>query len=198
MPLLAGAARTFTDSPSAPGRRTCSWPARAAHVELRLREAERQGLAMAHWLEARPEVLRVLHPALPGRPGHAIWRRDFLGSSGLFSVDAEAGRRAAVAPWWTGSSSSAWAIPGAATRASSSPSTAGLPQRDAWPPGGPALRLLDRPRGRRRPQGRPRRRLRPAAGRALSGGLRPGLTGPRSIPRRCGAAPSSRCGRAAP
>ena len=55
-------------------------------MELRLREAERQGLAMARWLETRPEVLRVLHPALPDDPGHAIWSRDFAGSSGLFSV----------------------------------------------------------------------------------------------------------------
>ncbi len=55
-------------------------------MELRLREAERQALAMAHWLAGRPEVVRVLHPALPDHPGHAIWARDFLGSSGLFSV----------------------------------------------------------------------------------------------------------------
>ena len=55
-------------------------------MELRLREAERQGLALARWLQARPEVLRVLHPALPDDPGHAIWKRDFSGSSGLFSV----------------------------------------------------------------------------------------------------------------
>ncbi len=55
-------------------------------MELRLREAERQGLALARWLAARPEVARVLHPALPDDPGHAIWKRDFLGSSGLFSV----------------------------------------------------------------------------------------------------------------
>ena len=55
-------------------------------MDLRLREAERQALAMAHWLAERPEVLRVLHPALPDHPGHEIWRRDFSGSSGLFSV----------------------------------------------------------------------------------------------------------------
>ena len=54
--------------------------------ELRLREAERQGLALARWLAARPEVARVLHPALPDHPGHAIWARDFSGSSGLFSA----------------------------------------------------------------------------------------------------------------
>jgi cysteine-S-conjugate beta-lyase len=55
-------------------------------MELRLREAERQGLAMAHWLAARKEVASVLHPALPSCPGHAIWKRDFTGTSGLFSV----------------------------------------------------------------------------------------------------------------
>lgn len=55
-------------------------------MALRLREAERQGLAMARWFEARPEVARVLHPGLPSFPGHAIWKRDFSGSSGLFSI----------------------------------------------------------------------------------------------------------------
>ncbi|MEH3146595.1 MAG: cystathionine beta-lyase [Methylobacterium frigidaeris] len=55
-------------------------------MALRLREHERQGLAMAEWLRDRPEVARVLHPALPEDPGHAIWKRDFRGASGLFSV----------------------------------------------------------------------------------------------------------------
>ena len=66
-------------------------------MELRLREAERQALDMARWLQARPEVLRVLHPALPDDAGHAIWKRDFLGSSGLFSLVLEPTSRAAVA-----------------------------------------------------------------------------------------------------
>jgi cystathionine beta-lyase len=55
-------------------------------LELRLREAQRQGLAIATWLAARPEVAKVLHPALPNCPGHAIWKRDFRGATGLFSV----------------------------------------------------------------------------------------------------------------
>jgi cystathionine beta-lyase len=66
-------------------------------MELRLREAERQGLALANWLASRPEVSRVLHPALPGHPGHAIWSRDFSGSSGLFSAILKPTSREAVA-----------------------------------------------------------------------------------------------------
>ncbi|MEA2839789.1 MAG: cysteine-S-conjugate beta-lyase [Methylobacteriaceae bacterium] len=66
-------------------------------MELRLREAERQGLALANWLASRSEVSRVLHPALSEHPGHAIWKQDFLGSSGLFSVILEPASREAVA-----------------------------------------------------------------------------------------------------
>jgi cysteine-S-conjugate beta-lyase len=55
-------------------------------MELRLREAERQALALAHWLKQRTEVCKVIHPALPDCPGHEIWKRDFTGSSGLFSI----------------------------------------------------------------------------------------------------------------
>jgi cystathionine beta-lyase len=55
-------------------------------LSLRLKEHERQALDMARWLAERPEVEEVLHPALETCPGHHIWRRDFRGSSGLFSV----------------------------------------------------------------------------------------------------------------
>jgi cystathionine beta-lyase len=53
---------------------------------VRLRHHQTQGLALARWLAARPEVERVLHPALETHPGHALWKRDFTGASGLFSV----------------------------------------------------------------------------------------------------------------
>jgi cystathionine beta-lyase len=55
-------------------------------LAIRLERHQQSGLAVARWLEARPEVLRVLHPALPSHPGHAIWKRDFSGASGLFSI----------------------------------------------------------------------------------------------------------------
>ncbi len=55
-------------------------------LSVRLERHHRSGLAVARWLEGRPEVLRLLHPALPSHPGHAIWQRDFTGASGLFSM----------------------------------------------------------------------------------------------------------------
>ncbi len=55
-------------------------------LAVRLERHFKSGLAVAHWLEQRPEVLRVLHPALPSHSGHAIWKRDFTGASGLFSI----------------------------------------------------------------------------------------------------------------
>jgi cysteine-S-conjugate beta-lyase len=71
-------------------------------MELRLREAERQGLALAQWFSGRPEVLRVIHPALPDHPGHALWKRDFSGSSGLFSIVLKPASDAAVAAFLDG------------------------------------------------------------------------------------------------
>ena len=55
-------------------------------LATRLRAHEASGLEMAHWLAARPEVSDVLHPALPSSPDHALWKRDFTGSNGLFGV----------------------------------------------------------------------------------------------------------------
>jgi cysteine-S-conjugate beta-lyase len=53
---------------------------------VRLAQHYQAGLRVARWLGERPEVARVLHPALDGCPGHAIWQRDFSGASGLFSI----------------------------------------------------------------------------------------------------------------
>jgi cystathionine beta-lyase len=53
---------------------------------VRLRQHEANALKVAQWLEAQPRVARVLHPALPDCPGHDLWRRDFKGASGLFSI----------------------------------------------------------------------------------------------------------------
>ena len=56
------------------------------NLSLRLEEHGRQGLALAAWLEKRPEIAFVRHPGLPSHPQHALWKRDFTGACGLFSV----------------------------------------------------------------------------------------------------------------
>jgi len=109
---------------------------------LRLREQERKTLEMALWLKERPEVLRVLHPALTDDPGHAIWKRDFLGSSSLFSIVLKPVPEAAVEAMlndlalfgmgfsWGGYESLAVPFDCAAYRTATT-----------WNPGGPTIRL---------------------------------------------------------
>ena len=58
----------------------------ARTMAVRLAHQEEAGLTVARWLQARPEVHSVLHPALPEDPGHAIWKRDFTGACSLFGV----------------------------------------------------------------------------------------------------------------
>ncbi len=58
---------------------------------VRLKQHEAGALAVARWLKDQPEVARVLHPALPDCPGHDLWRRDFSGSSGLFTFILKGG-----------------------------------------------------------------------------------------------------------
>ena len=56
-------------------------------LEVRLRQHEKSALQIARWLRHQPAVARVLYPALEDDPGHAIWKRDYLGASGLFGVE---------------------------------------------------------------------------------------------------------------
>ena len=111
-------------------------------LAVRLAQHHRSGLEMARWLATRPEVVRVLHPALESDPGHAIWKRDFTGASGLFSIVLKPKPQQAVDALldavtlfgmgysWGGFES--LVIPFDCT-----------PYRTAtpWAPGGPALRL---------------------------------------------------------
>lgn len=60
-------------------------------LAVRLSTIEKSALDIAKWLESRPEVERVLHPALLSCPGHEFWKRDFLGSSGVFSIVFKSG-----------------------------------------------------------------------------------------------------------
>ena len=55
-------------------------------LAVRLRAQDAAALDLAHWFKARPEIARVLHPALPDCPGHDFYLRDFTGGCGLFGV----------------------------------------------------------------------------------------------------------------
>jgi cystathionine beta-lyase len=65
-------------------------------LAVRLAHHQRAALDMANWFATRPEVQRVLYPALASDPGHAIWKRDFTGATGLFSIVLKPAPQSAV------------------------------------------------------------------------------------------------------
>lgn len=71
-------------------------------LDVRLARHQETGIRLAEWLRARPEVARVLHPALPGDPGHAMWKRDCKGATGLFSVILKPVHKPALAAFLDG------------------------------------------------------------------------------------------------
>ncbi|ADH88706.1 cystathionine beta-lyase [Ancylobacter novellus DSM 506] len=111
-------------------------------LAVRLAHHQASALTVAHWLEQRPEVKQVLHPGLPRHPGHAIWQRDFTGSSGLFSFILQPAPKAAVDAFldslelfglgysWGGFESLAIPFDCSSYRSATT-----------WAPGGPAIRL---------------------------------------------------------
>lgn len=111
-------------------------------LDVRLERHWRSGLEIARWLERRPEVARVLHPALPSHPQHALWKRDFLGASGLFSIVLKPCPRQAMAAMieglelfgigasWGGYESLVLPFDAAKARSAT-----------AWQPEGPTVRL---------------------------------------------------------
>jgi cystathionine beta-lyase len=108
----------------------------------RLAQHQASGLKVARWLAGRPEVLRVVHPALESDPGHAIWRRDYLGACGLFSMVLKPVAESAVHAFlnalklfglgvsWGGFESLAIPFDCASMRSATT-----------WAPGGPAIRF---------------------------------------------------------
>jgi len=71
-------------------------------LPVRLKRHQETGLTLACWLAARPEVVRVLYPALESDPGHVLWKRDFLGAPGLFGVVLKPVSQAGLAAFMDG------------------------------------------------------------------------------------------------
>ena len=66
-------------------------------LSVRLAQHDASARKIAEWLGGQPAVARVLHPALPSCPGHDVWKRDFTGATGLFSIVLKGKNRAAAA-----------------------------------------------------------------------------------------------------
>jgi cystathionine beta-lyase len=78
---------TYNNMGACPGGDNCYLALRGLRtLPVRIKQHYKNGLMVAQWLSERPEVAEVLHPALPGAPGHDIWKRDFSGASSLFSI----------------------------------------------------------------------------------------------------------------
>jgi cysteine-S-conjugate beta-lyase len=111
-------------------------------LAVRLAQHQKSALEMARWLGTRREVVKVLHPALESDPGHGIWKRDFTGASGLFSIVLKPAPQQAVDALldavklfgmgysWGGFESLVIPFDCSAYRTATS-----------WAPGGPTLRL---------------------------------------------------------
>jgi cysteine-S-conjugate beta-lyase len=109
-------------------------------IDVRMERHMKNAIAVAEWLRARPEVETVLHPALSNAPGHSLWKRDFTGASGLFSVVLKPANDKAVAAMLDGLQLFAMGYSWGGFESLVVPFT---PHRTAteWPPKGPCLRL---------------------------------------------------------
>jgi cystathionine beta-lyase len=109
---------------------------------LRLKEQERAALEMAHWLKAQPEVAKILHPAFEDCPGHENWKRDFSGSSGLFSIILKPASQNAVAAMLDGLALFGMGYSWGGFESLIVPfDCATYRTATKWNPGGPALRI---------------------------------------------------------
>jgi cystathionine beta-lyase len=109
---------------------------------VRMRHQQKSAEKVARWLESRPEVSRVLYPALESDPGHALWKRDFSGAASLFGVILKPVADQSVAAMIEslelfGIGSSWGGFESLAIRAD----VRRIRTATAWNPGGPLLRL---------------------------------------------------------
>jgi len=111
-------------------------------LSVRLDRHQENAFKVAGWLRDRAEVDRVLYPALPGDPGHDLWKRDFSGASGLFGVVLKACSKDAVAAMLDHMELFAMGASWGGYESLMIPTEPGKTRTASrWPPGGPCLRL---------------------------------------------------------
>jgi cystathionine beta-lyase len=108
-------------------------------LDVRLERHMKNGLIMADWFRSRSEVEEVLHPGLPGARGHDLWKRDFSGASGLFSILLKTGSEAALAAMLDGLELFGMGYSWGGYESLVTPFTA--PARRGWEHSGQALRF---------------------------------------------------------
>ena len=111
-------------------------------IGVRMKQQMANALTVARWLQTRPEVQRVLYPALEHDPGHAIWKRDFDGAASLFGVILRPAERPKVAAFVNGLKlfgiGSSW---GGYESLVTAPHPEKVRSATRWNPGGPTVRL---------------------------------------------------------
>lgn len=108
---------------------------------VRLQRHWESGLRVAQWLQARPEVEAVVHPALPSHPGHALWKRDFKGASGLFTLVLHASDDASVTAFVDALQHFGIGVSWGGYESLAIPFTPGKHHGPRWPYSGKAVRL---------------------------------------------------------
>ena len=112
-------------------------------LAVRVQQHEQSALTVANWLQQRPEVETVLHPALPSHPGHVIFQRDFSGSNGLFSFVLKQGSQQQVAAFIEGMShfKMGFSWGGYESLVTATMQLQNLRTASSWPYSGPLIRL---------------------------------------------------------
>lgn len=112
-------------------------------LAVRLRQHQETALKVARWLEDQPDVVRVLHPALPSHPTHDLWKRDFTGACGLFGVIFKPAPEAALNAMLDGFSHFSLGYSWGGYESLVIPTTGHAVVRTAsrWDPPGPSIRL---------------------------------------------------------
>ncbi|APX76220.1 Cystathionine beta-lyase metC [Achromobacter insolitus] len=108
---------------------------------VRLQRHWASGLRVAQWLEQQAEVEAVVHPALPSHPGHALWKRDFRGASGLFTVVLRASEDESVAAFVDALQHFGIGVSWGGYESLAIPFTPGKHHGARWPYTGKAVRL---------------------------------------------------------